>query len=272
MDIKIYGAIGYTILNNSDLFKDIEILLISDMHETLTNTCNSVYEISIDKYISNLLNKNYTIILEEVPNSKELVELFPNSNHIKNLRKFYLQNIDKISGIDIRLDLMDITNIKNNNSILIKKILNIYDVYLLKSKLFTHFLLYNEQIDHSILKEYYLKLIKKFHKFIYYCGNDLYKYPKYISVIKIEIIITLLEEILSDIMELYTIMTIYDKINDIIKYNKPKKIVINCGLYHIEQLEQYLIKYLKFKIKKTEGVVKMEYSYLSNICINYIDF
>ncbi len=272
MDLKIYGAIGYTILYNSELFKDIEILLISDIHEEFTKKCDSEYEITIDKYLSQLLDKDYTIILEEIPNTKELVELFPNSNHVKNLRKLYLNNIDKITGIDIRLDLIDITDIKTNNIILIKKLIDICNVYLLKNKLFTDFSLYNKKIDQSIFKDYYLKLIKKFQNFIYYCDKDIYKYPKDISPIKIEIIITLLEEILSDIIEFYTMNVIYDKINYILKYNKNKKIVVNCGLYHIEQIEKYLIEYLKFNIKKTLGVVKMKDSGTNKICINYIDF
>jgi hypothetical protein len=272
MDLKIYGAIGYTILYNSELFKDIEILLISDIHEEFINKCDSKYEIPIDKYISQLLDKDYTIILEEIPNNKELIELFPNSDHVQKLRKLYLNNIDKIIGIDIRLDLIDMTDIKTNNIILIKKLIDICNVYLLKNKLFANFSLYNKKIDQSIFKDYYLKFIKKFINFIYYCDKDIYKYPKDIPPIKIEIIITLLEEILSDIIEFYTMNVIYDKIKYIIKNNKNKKIVINCGLYHIEQLEKYLIKYLKFKIKNTLGIVKMKDSNLNIICINYIDF
>lgn len=275
MNIKIYGALGYTILYNSDLFKDIEILLVSDVHEEFTKKCNSIQEISINKFIKDLMDKDYTIILEEIPNNKELEELFPTSNHVKELRTLYLNNINKITGIDIRLDLIDITEIKNNDNILIKKILNIYNFYLFKNILFNKYSLYNKRIDKSILKDYYLKLIKKFKKFIYFCNEDLYKYPTDISNIKIEIIIRQLEEILSDIMEFYTMIILYDKINYLLKNNKPKKIVIYCGLYHIEQLEKYIIEYFKFKIKKSDGIVKMNNivdRYFNDICMKYINF
>ena len=273
-DFKIYGAIGYSILDNSALFKDIEILLISDVHEEFTQKCNSKYEITIDKYISDLLQKDYTIILEEIPNNNELIGLFPNSKHINSIRELYLNNIHRITGIDIRLDLIDITDIKNNDCILIKKLLNIYNVYLFKNDLFKKCSLYNKKIDQSILKDYYLKLIKKFQNFIYYCNDDLYKYPKDISPIKIEIIITVLEEILSDIIEFYTMIVLYDKIDYILQYNKPKKIVIYCGLYHIEQLEKYIIEYLKFKNKRSDGIIKMKdtNNKFTDICIKYIDF
>jgi hypothetical protein len=275
MDIKIYGAIGYTILYDSDLFKDIEILLISDVHEEFIKKCDSNEEISINKYIKDLLDKDYTIILEEIPNNKELEELFPTSNHVKELRTLYLNNFDKITGIDIRLDIIDITNIKNYDNILIIKLLNIYNFYLLNNNFLKKCSLYNKKIEKSILKDYYLKLIKKFLNFIYYCDDDLYKQPKYISPIKIEIIVSALEEILSDIMEFYTIIVLYDKINDLLQNNKPKKIVIYCGLYHIEQLEKYIIEYFKFKIKKSDGIVKMNSlinKYFNDICIKYIDF
>ena len=182
MDIKIYGAIGYTILYNSDIFKDIEILLISDMHEEFIKKCDSIEEITIDKYIKNLLDKDYTIILEEIPNNRELEELFPTSNHVKEIRKLFLNNMDKITGIDIRLDIINITNIKSNNEILIKKLLNIYKFYLFKNDLFKHLTLYNKKINKSIIKDYYLKVIKKFKNFLYYCDDDLYKYPKNICI------------------------------------------------------------------------------------------
>ncbi len=275
MDIKIYGAIGYSILYDSELFKDIEILLISDIHYEFIKKCDSIQEISINKYIKDLLDKDYTIILEEIPNNNELEEIFPTSNHVKELRTLYLNNMNKITGIDIRLDIIDITEIKNNDNILIKKLVNIYDVYLFKNKLFEHFSLYNKKIDQSIFKNYYLKLIKKFKHFIYFCNDDLYKYPNHICPIKVEIIISKLEEILSDIMEFYTMIVLYDKINHLLQNNKPKKIVIYCGLYHIEQLEKYIKEYLKFKIKKTNGVVKMNNisnTYFNDICIKYIDF
>ncbi len=275
MDIKIYGAIGYTILFNSELFKDIEILLISDVHHEYMNTCNSSIEMSIDDYLLQLLNKHYTIILEEIPNNKELIELFSTSQHVKNIRKLYLNNMDKITAIDIRLDLIDITDIKSNNNILIKKIINIYNVYLFKNELFKKFTLYNKNIDDTLLGKLYLKLIKKFYNFVYFCNNDLYKYPKDIYPIQMELIISVLDEILSDIMEFYIMNVLYDKINDIIKNNKNKKIVIYCGLYHIEQLEKYIKEYFNFKIKKSEGVIKMtqvDENNFSDICIKYIDF
>ena len=49
-NIKIYGALGYTILYNSDIFPDTEILLISDNHDEYIKDCNTK-QIMIDEYL-----------------------------------------------------------------------------------------------------------------------------------------------------------------------------------------------------------------------------
>jgi len=53
-------------------------------------------------------------------------------------------------------------------------------------------------------------------------------------------------------MEFYCILKIYDLIE-----LDNKKIVIYCGLYHIEKIKDKLVNYFKFKKVYDNGIVKM---------------
>jgi len=262
-NIKIYGAIGYTILNQSCIFPNTEILLIADMHDEPIKECSSK-QIMIDDFLKIFLKKNYKIILEEIPSTKELVEIFPQSVHIKNLRKLYLDNQDKIIAVDIRLDLLDTTLLENSPLPITIHLITLFEFFMIKSNLFNNY----------ILKSYYLKLLKKFRNLIKIYIKYLIKKSSDIDKNKLTEIIHSFDDLLVHIMDYYTICKLYD----ILKENKYNKIVINCGLYHVEQLEKNIIKYLKFNLKKTEGVTKIKDTKINNlnktvnICIDYFDF
>ena len=53
-------------------------------------------------------------------------------------------------------------------------------------------------------------------------------------------------------MEFYCILKICDLIN-----TNNKKIVIYCGLYHIEKIKHKLINYFKFRKIYDKGIMKM---------------
>ena len=103
----IYGAIGYSILKNSDIFHNSQIILISDNHDINYKNCGTPEkDIQIDFYLEYLLNKNYIIMIEEIPNTKELISLFPNSSHVNNIRNFYINNKDNKNIINLIFKLL----------------------------------------------------------------------------------------------------------------------------------------------------------------------
>lgn len=254
---QIYGAIGYVILNDSILFPNTEILIISDNHDEEYKSCFSDKEIMIDKFLKLYLKDNYKIFLEEIPSNKELIELFPSSSHIKNLRNLYLNNMDKIIGIDIRLNLMDITKLNNSNIPLIYHYKPIYNFFMTKSKLY----------DIPIINNYYIVLLNKF-------NNMIKKYYDVItnkSIIDKNILDNIkmdTDNILSDIMEFYAFCRLYAELKD----KKNNKLIINCGLYHAENIKNNIIKYLKYNIKKESGINNMSEINKDYICVDYFIF
>ncbi len=265
MNKKIYGAIGYVILSNSDIFKNTKILIISDNHDENIDMCNSE-QITIDKYLKLYLKKKYKIFLEEIPvkidynikldlvnNNKKLQGLFPNSQHIINLRKLYLDNINNINNIiatDIRLELFDYDSFENiSTENYIKYYYKIYN-----------FLTQNNDIFINISKKYYFNIL---YDLIFLL--DLFENFKFN---KKKIMFQTLN-LLDKIMEFYTFCLVCLELEQ----NINKNIIINCGLFHSENLIKMFKKILNYKIIHKHGVNKMIYaSELDNICIDFIDF
>ena len=113
----LFGAIGYTILENSLLFPNLKIILISDKHDEDEKSCKSksgeiIDSIDISEYLKKLIEKKYTVLLEEIPYLGDLVTLWNESDHVMTIRKLYLECIknyktkDRIFAFDIRLDLV----------------------------------------------------------------------------------------------------------------------------------------------------------------------
>jgi hypothetical protein len=257
----LFGAIGYSILEHSEIFSDIKIILISDKHDEEDKICKSydgkiVDSIMISDYLKKLIGKNYILLLEEIPYGGELVSLWNDSDHVINTRKLYLESLNneklknKIIPFDIRLDL--ISNMSNEyylNQILRKYIINITNFCLLKCPIFKEFKIY-ENIDKSFISSYYREILDKF----YFCTKYYEKYLDYKikDIPHYNNIIDTIELLLSDIMEFYCIL----KICDLIDRNN-KKLVIYCGLYHIEKIKDKLINYFKFRKIYDRGIMKM---------------
>lgn len=267
--IKIYGIVGYTILYDSNIFPNTEILLIADMHTEPQKNCAPHNQIDIDKLLELYLKKDYTIFLEEIPNNKELVFIFPESSHVNNTRELYLKNMDKIIAFDIRLDLIDLTELteltdlnyfKDYEKPIIKKLKLLNDFITLKSELYSN----------KFVKKYYKKILLKFRKFITKYDHILCE-KKNININKSQYnsMITELSDLLSDFIELYCFYKLCIELE-----TKKGKFVINCGLYHSENLLNYIKLYLNYKEKQSEGI-----NYLNEIlydnpdqCIMYFDF
>jgi len=258
----LFGAIGYTILEDSLLFPNLKIILISDKHDEEEKYCktkdgNIIDSIDISEYLKKLIEKNYIVLLEEIPYLGELVTLWNNSDHVMTVRKLYLDCIkddkfkDNIFAFDIRLEL-----VKNMSSeyYLEQKLFdyleNIQKFFLLEYNNLKKLTIYNKNIDRSFLGSYYYDILKKYYFFIKkyqpylrYKIKDIPNYNKVYNTI---------DMLLSHIIEFYCVSIIFDLIN------KNNKIVVYCGLYHTQNIKNNLIKYFNFNKITDNGIVSLE--------------
>jgi hypothetical protein len=270
----IFGAIGYSILGNSTIFPNVEIMLISDQHDEPSTSCKSedgkiIPSILISDYLRKLILNGYVLLLEEIPYSGELVGLWEDSIHVASTRKLYLDSLtckllkNKIIPFDIRLEIIKNLDKKfSDEQILSNYIYNINQFCILKYE-YIKCTIYSKNIDKSILGKCYHDILYKFYYFIKNYKKYLYNKIKDIPN-KHELYDTI-EILISDIMEFYCIATIYDLI-----INNKNKIVINCGLYHIEKLEKLLCKYYKFNVLRMYGTMSMnDIHKIKDICIEF---
>ena len=266
----IFGAIGYSILNNSQIFPNTRIILISDKHDEPSKSCKSldgtiIPSQIISAYLDKLLKKKYIILLEEIEYDGELVGLWNDSMHVISTRQFYLnckQNEllkESIVAFDIRLDLINnFDRTFSDKQIFIKYIYNIYKFCILKLEHFNKLKIYNtDTIASKIIQQCYYKILEKFYFFIMTYKLNLYdiieEIPKKNSNIKISEIYDTIEILLSDIMELYCIVNIFELIS-----KGENKFVIYCGLYHCEKIQKILIDNFKYELYKTNGIMSMD--------------
>jgi len=260
-NIKLYGAIGYTILYNSNIFPDTEILLIADMHDEYNKDCGNSNLLTIDVLLGQYLNNKYSIILEEIPLNKQMIELFPNSSHVKNVRKFYLENMDKVIAVDLRLELLDLTSLENSSIPIMIHLINLYEFFTIKSKLF----------DMPIVKSIYTKLLKVFLHINKKYKKEFKKSSKDINKLTLKNIISDFDDLLSSILDFYCFVRIYD----ILSTKKQSKIVVYCGLAHIDEINKILTKKLNYNVKFKKGKTNIDDVSLftmDNICIDLIKF
>ncbi len=263
--VKIYGMIGYSILHNSPLFPNTEILLISDMHNEPIKNCAPSEQINISSLLKYFLDKGYIILLEEIPNKRDVVSYFPDSNHVRDTRELYLENFDKIIGFDIRLDLIDSISLENSELPLITHFTNLLDFFMIKARSF----------ELEITKKYHLSMLIKFKNFISKYIDDLKKKSLEVDKLVHKLILTDLDNILSDIIEFYCFCRLSAELVQL--KGSPQKYVINCGLYHSEKIIDIICKQLKYTIKEQHGINKMEETWLiesdaSGMCVRYFHF
>lgn len=252
----ISGSIGYIHLKNVDN----QILLLSDNHSS-KNYCTRNSQFVSDW----LLTKNSKVLLEEVPRDEgsELLELWKTSEHIQKLKDLYL-NDKQIEGIDIRpllipfnLDIFKIDNIDNIDKEYIEKIQNINIINYLKS-LDSFFELKHEyfiknignvyiNINNEQLKNHFLKIKDNY-------DNLKKQYDNNVLVKNIdEKFKNKLDELLSSIMEWYTIAKIF--------YNNKlciNKFIIHAGLFHTTNLNDILIDLYGYEEINSNGIIDFD--------------
>jgi hypothetical protein len=250
-DIFISGSIGYIYLINGNN----HILLLSDNHSS-TNYCTNDNSQFISEW---LLTKNSKVLLEEVPRIKgsELLELWSSKQHTQKLKDLYLNN-KQIEGIDIRpllipfnLDIFKINNIDKEyieeikNTYIINYLESLDSFFELKHKYFIENIgnMYTD-INNEQLNNHFLKLKKRF---IYLKKQ----YDNNFLVININKEFKKeLDELLSSIMEWYTIAKIF--------YNNKlgiNKFIVHAGLFHTTNLNNILIGSYGYEQEKSYGVI-----------------
>jgi hypothetical protein len=245
--MNIYGTIGYTILKNPNTKQ--KIIIFADMHDTLAKCKNNI---SIANWIKTKFKNSY-ILLEEVPRKNiDLGDLWL-SEHTQQLKNLFLNNYDKVIGVDIRLSLIPysweiIANEKQlDNFVLnnyIKEINNFFCFN--QSQMKQDWKHYNHKnITNTLLGKHFVKI-----KELYY--NYLITYKEYLQKDIIQIykenkeILQKTNDILNDIMEWTICALIYN--------NQHKPIVLHAGLFHTEKVIDWLINNYNYKIIKKQGI------------------
>lgn len=255
MNNKTYvrGAIGYTILKS----KQNKIMVIADMHD-IKEKCG-------DMFISDWLKRqeNFKLLLEEVPPSDiNLKELWGDAEHTRKLRELYLNNLDKIVGLDIRGELMkfswELLKDMYFPPITLQEYLTYFEQFFnfeheffLKdiSELYNKDILLDKEVRMSIQFETILKLFNNFKE----------KYSDLMEKTVQEIFQTkkgILEELnfMSNmIMEFYTIMQVYK-----LSYNGINRFIIHKGLFHTSNIVDWLTKLYQFELIETDGLTEFD--------------
>lgn len=284
--VKLSGVIGYSLLNKDNKY----VLVLSDIHSKQPYCKNGIM---IDDYLKFSNNQNNTILLEEVSRDGiKLDALWSEAEHTNRLKDLFLKNnyskdeTKKIIPIDIRPFLVpfswelllnkDISDLKKNLTL---------NQFLLKLKLF--FNLFNKKMDMKLIKtflknifyniknrldknknsgivEHYKELSKYFLDFVN-------KYKKYMDQKIIDIlkkdpeVFVEISNILSNILEWYTILEMGTKNNNVI---------IHSGLAHTHRINSILKKYYKYKEIESLGIIEFNPEKISNdleSCVNISD-
>lgn len=251
----VRGGIGYSILINKDM--KVKIMLIADMH--------SINEKCGDMFITDWLKKqkDMKLLLEEVPPSDiNLKELWSEADHTQKLRELYLNNLDKIIGLDIRGELVkfswELLKDMYFPPITLKEYLKDLESFFnlshpfLKtniSNIYNQRILTNKKLE---ITQQYNYCLKEFEE---YKNNNLDKMNMTVQEIyqtnkdKLEPI----NDLLNSCMEFYTVMQIIN-----CAANKVNRFIIHKGLYHTSKLVKWLKEIYGFKIIEEGGLTVYE--------------
>ena len=268
----VSGSIGYSYLKN----KNKEVLSLADDH-SLSEYCNNTNAICIDRWLDK--TKNTNIYIEEVERKNvRLKELWPNAIHTQRLKNWYLENKynDNVIPIDIRPFLIPFDwklmfkksiygQFKLNEYI---KPINIFlyqenytNIHLIEPLLLKilkklQYIKANKMKNTGLIKHFNL-IKKKFYQFLKkhkhklhlkLCDcfdNDEPWFGNYLYTDEELPLFTELDEILSAIMEWYTILNII---------TTDKLSIIHAGLYHTKNINHLLINIYNFTLQKPEYI------------------
>jgi hypothetical protein len=251
---KIYlnGSIGYSLL----VKENMKILILADMHSELPY-CEKD-GIFISDWFKNKFKSK--ILLEEVPRvGPKLKELWPSSPHTQKLKEEYIKNSHIIQGVDVRPFLIpfswELAFDKEAPDLNLKQYLNLINLFFnlkldfirkdLKNVYTKDFLKTNE------LGRHYMKLKKQVKNFVKNNKTHLDKNIK-ILVQNNENLMEQINDIISDIMEWYSIAKIFQGIQE----NKTS-FILHAGLAHTTNIINLLKIHYGFKIVEEFGTTDM---------------
>jgi hypothetical protein len=257
---KISGAIGYTILYNDKLKKNV--LLFADIHDGV-NYCENIQEnIDIDDYFRSLIkNNNTSLILEEsvYDPSLNLVDLWPNAGHTQDLKIILNKYPKNIIPTDIRPLLIPFSwQLLNSNTkyenIKLHQYLILIDLFfkqkgLVFKKYIIPLLYFIPKDKIKILFIQFKEIQKQYQRII----NKWLDCPLIkIHTMENKIGIKYLDEIdniNSLIMEWYILLLIF---------SDNKLSIIHTGLAHSSNLLKFLQEMYDFEIIKKHGINYLE--------------
>lgn len=284
--MNISGAIGLSILKKGD---HIITLFYDDHNNSKYCSDNAIF---INKYFELIEKKEkFTLIVEEpFFRNTDLKFIWDNSKHLKYFIKYYLQNNEKyfMFSTDIRNNLIPINieflenkpnitfyeyiqpllyffNLCNYNDIQLKQIKNAFNHLLIKNKYKNIVLIY------KILKIRIQLFAKKYNKYNSVKMSDINKESTDILVLGYPINYTnlnmmdKLELIYNTIMELFTILILFDK-------KHINKNYIYMGLCHNVNIYYILVNFFGYKDIYNNGLTGKDFdkiSYLRNIKGNF---
>ena len=121
------------------------------------------------------------------------------------------------------------------------------------------------------VRKIYNKLLKKFFNINKKYKDAIEKKSQLIDKVTLHRFTTEIDDLLSDILEFYCFARTYD-----ILVNKlNNKIIIYCGLSHIDKIYKILMTNLNYKLKFKKGVINMSDITImnnENLCIDIMNF
>lgn len=251
------GSVGYTLLEKNEKY----ILLLADIHDGV-KYCKQD-SVMISSYL-NKLSKDNNIMLEEITtNEYDLKDLWPNSQHTKELKQLNQTN-EKIIPIDIRPMLLPFSweLVESNKKIGDMKLiiyLNMIDEFFNKSSnLYKSYILPKlnilTQINNKIILIHFNELLSLYKKLKTDYIKDMNYTIIYIYHNNINILFHI-NNLCSMIMEWYSILLIQSSISNSI---------IHIGLAHSNKILDLLTQIYNFKIITSNGLNKMRDIYTSN--------
>ena len=271
--LNISGLVSYTLLlnpNNNKL-----ILLLGDIHDGV-QYCEKD-QMWIDTIFDKIIKKtNIKVLLEEVPrDGLELIDLWPNAEHTKRLKEWFLKNQDNIIPIDIRPYLIPFSHQKyelnlldnNEKNIIMKDYLRtITNLFELNNNLLDKTIIFFKNIFNALQNKSthkdILKLFKKLEQKYKNLLNEINQEESFEKTIKSNYNwFSKLEEFKLNIMDWYTILLLLGNNHNIVHF----------GLAHYLNVFQKLKNNFNFKVIHESGLNNLnEIKDPINACINII--
>ena len=252
--MSINGSIGYIYLTH----EQNKILILSDNHSKLPY-CNN----ENSQFISDWLNhkSKSKILLEEVPRTDTILkELWPSSEHTQKLKELYLTS-KVIDGIDIRPFLIPFSWELLDDPKMSKelKILTLYQYFKFIALFYTlkhSYMIENlnkvykkDYLESSLLGKHFIKIKNKTKQFIK-DNRLLFTEPLYKLIKTHQYLFEMINDLISDIMEWYTIAKIFNSSG----YNN---FIIHAGLVHTSNINLILQQEYNYKIVDFDGLINL---------------